>query len=134
MPADANIILKERYYKINMVRFFCSGSAKIIFILLTKAVIHNVANTPVNVKKCALRRCLKKLFTVVGLASIIAEIISCIFLFVSTLGGLPKSTKTAVSTLKDPESGAGVPKSLSEFPKKDDGHLDRVEFTGLIEI
>lgn len=49
--AETDIILKEKYYKTNIAKFFCSVCDKIVFALLTEVVTGYLIINPINVRK-----------------------------------------------------------------------------------
>lgn len=82
IAAKTNAILEKRCCKKNTVRFIYSSNDKIIFALPTEVIARHIIIIFINVKKAGFKKCPQKLSEIVGLAFIIAQIISYISSFV----------------------------------------------------
>lgn len=55
---EADTISKEKYYKTDIVRSFCSSGGKIVLAFLTEVVKSHIVITPINIGKV----CFEKIF------------------------------------------------------------------------
>lgn len=65
------------------------------------------------------------------MASISAQIISCMFSFIWTLGCALRFAKAANNTLEDPEHGVWISTNSSRSLRKSDNNLDGIELANL---
>lgn len=60
--AETDVILKEKFCKKYVIKFFCFGDIKMIFTLLKEIIASHVVITPINVKKAFLEWIFIKIF------------------------------------------------------------------------
>lgn len=133
LPAETNAVLKEKYCKKNIIRYFCFSCCKMIFTLLTKIVAGYIVVTSKNVRIWCFKRCFWKIFLAAGLVFIPILIISYIALFIYIFREALKAAKAAISILKCFESKFLALTSLFGSLKGVDGNLDKFEPQNLVK-
>lgn len=62
LPVEIDVVLEKRCNKRYAIRFFYSGSSKVVFILLIKIVIGHIIVTSINIQKTCLKEAFLKVF------------------------------------------------------------------------
>ena len=62
LPAETDAVLEKRCSKKYVVRSFCSGSSKMVLILLTEVVTGHIVITPLNIRQPYLEEAFSRAF------------------------------------------------------------------------